>query len=92
MLSRLLSGLEGKLSSSKWEEMTSCSPDTTLRDINDLVKLGVLVRSESGGRSRSYDLASLSANSRIGVAKGKFEVPDSIDSENAQIARMFEGS
>lgn len=26
---------------------------------------------------------------RIGVAKGKFEVPDDIDTHNAEIARLF---
>lgn len=28
---------------------------------------------------------------RIGVAKGKFDVPDSIDTHNAEVARMFLG-
>lgn len=28
---------------------------------------------------------------RIGVAKGKFEVPDSIDSNNEEVARLFMG-
>ena len=28
---------------------------------------------------------------RIGIAKGKFEVPDSIDAHNAEIARLFLG-
>lgn len=28
---------------------------------------------------------------RIGVAKGKFEVPDSIDTHNDEVARMFRG-
>lgn len=28
---------------------------------------------------------------RIGVAKGKFKVPDSIDAHNAAVARMFLG-
>jgi len=31
-------------------------------------------------------------DSRFGVAKGKFVVPDDIDSENEEIARLFEGS
>lgn len=29
------------------------------------------------------------AGKRIGVAKGKFEVPDDIDADNAEIARLF---
>jgi len=28
---------------------------------------------------------------RIGVAKGKFEVPDTIDSNNEEVARIFMG-
>jgi len=28
---------------------------------------------------------------RIGVAKGKFVVPDSIDEDNAAVARLFQG-
>lgn len=29
------------------------------------------------------------AGKRIGVAKGRFEVPDSIDADNEEIARLF---
>ena len=28
---------------------------------------------------------------RIGVAKGKFEVPDTIDAHNEEVARLFRG-
>ena len=31
------------------------------------------------------------AGKRIGVAKGKFKVPDSIDTHNDEVARMFLG-
>ena len=34
---------------------------------------------------------SVSAGNRIGIAKGKFEVPDSIDGHNDEVARMFLG-
>lgn len=33
----------------------------------------------------------VSAGQRIGVAKGKFEVPDSIDVHNDEVARLFMG-
>ena len=56
LLNRLLDGLEGKLTSSKWAAIARCSPDTALRDINELVALGVLRKSTSGGRSTSYEL------------------------------------
>ena len=29
---------------------------------------------------------------RIGVAKGKFQVPDTIDAHNAEVARLFLGA
>lgn len=31
------------------------------------------------------------AGKRIGVAKGKFSVPDNIDAHNAEVARLLEG-
>jgi Fic family protein len=56
MLNRLLDGFEGKLTSSKWALIEKCSPDTALRDITELVDLGVLKKDEAGGRSTSYSL------------------------------------
>lgn len=56
LINKLLDGLEGKLSSSKWAAMTKCSPDSALRDINDLMGRGVLKKTEAGGRSTSYEL------------------------------------
>ena len=57
MLNRLLDGLEGKLTSSKWALLEKCSPDTALRDIRDLLDQGILAKDEGGGRSTSYSLA-----------------------------------
>ena len=54
LLNRLLDGFEGKLTSSKWAAIAKCSPDTALRDIQDLLERGVLQKSEAGGRSTSY--------------------------------------
>ena len=56
LLNRLLDGLEGKLTSSKWAAMAQCSADTALRDINDLLARGVLRKTAAGGRSTSYEL------------------------------------
>ena len=61
LLNRLLDGFEGKLTSSKWAAIAKCSPDTALRDITDLLARGVLRKSESGGRSTSYELSDPSA-------------------------------
>jgi Fic family protein len=57
MINRLLDGFEGKLTSSKWAKIEQCSPDTALRDINDLIKRGLLKRDRGGGRSTTYSLA-----------------------------------
>lgn len=59
VLNRLLDGFEGKLSSSKWAALAKCSQDTALRDIDDLVRRGVLARDAGGGRSTSYSLAEI---------------------------------
>lgn len=56
MLNRLLNGFEGKLTSSKWARLAKCSPDTALRDIDGLIRLGILTRDAAGGRSTSYSL------------------------------------
>ncbi|WP_316205457.1 MULTISPECIES: Fic family protein [unclassified Bradyrhizobium] len=58
MLNRLLDGLDGKLTSSKWAKIEKCSPDTALRDIQGLVDQDVLVKDPGGGRSTSYSLVS----------------------------------
>lgn len=53
----LLDGFEGKLTNAKWAAITKASSDTALRDINDLVQRGILVKDAAGGRSTSYSLA-----------------------------------
>ena len=57
VLLRLLDGFEGKLTTSKWAKLTKTSQDTALRDIEDLVRKGVLVKAPGGGRSTNYTLA-----------------------------------
>lgn len=59
LLNRLLDGFDGKLNSSKWAAIAKCSPDTALRDINELLAHGVLRKSAAGGRSTSYELNEL---------------------------------
>lgn len=54
LLTRLLDGFEGKLTSSKWAKIAKCSQDTALRDIDDLLRRGILSREAAGGRSTSY--------------------------------------
>ena len=59
IINQLLNGFEGKLTSSKWAKLAKCSQDTALRDIEDLVRKGVLVKDAAGGRSTSYSLAEI---------------------------------
>jgi Fic family protein len=56
LLNKLLDGFDGKLTSSKWAAIGKCSQDTALRDIADLVDIGVLKKSEASGRSTAYEL------------------------------------
>ncbi|MCX7241312.1 MAG: Fic family protein [Burkholderiales bacterium] len=57
LLNRLLDGFDGKVTSSKWAAIAKCSPDTALRDITQLLDLGVLQKTPGGGRSTGYQLA-----------------------------------
>jgi Fic family protein len=57
ILNRLMEGFEGKLTSSKYALIEKTSPDTALRDINDLLERGILKKDERGGRSTSYSFA-----------------------------------
>ena len=58
MVNKLLDGFEGKLTSSKWAKIARCSQDTALRDIRELLELGLLAKDAAGGRSTSYSLTS----------------------------------
>ncbi len=62
MLNKFMDGFEGKLTSSKWAKIAKCSPDTALRDIQDLIEKGVLEKEEGGGRSTSYRIKISSVN------------------------------
>lgn len=44
---------------------TKTSPDTALRDINDLLARGVLVKGDASSRSTSYALAPLGGGSDL---------------------------
>lgn len=71
LLNRLLDGFEGKLTSSKWAAVAKCSPDTALRDVNELLARGVLRKSDAGGRSTSYELNDLhEGGAALGIQSG----------------------
>lgn len=56
MLTKLLDGFEGKLTSTKWAKLTKSSQDTAYRDIQALIEQGLLIKDAGGGRSTSYSL------------------------------------
>jgi Fic family protein len=56
LLNKLLDGFEGNLTSSKWAKIAKCSPDTALRDIQDLISKEILRKESAGGRSTNYGL------------------------------------
>jgi len=57
IVNRLLSGFEGKLTSSKYAAVARCSQDSAHRQILALVAQGVLIQNPKGGRSTSYSFA-----------------------------------
>lgn len=59
MLNRILDGFNGKLTTRKWAIITKTSQASALRDINELIDLGVLRRSDSSGRNTSYELTEI---------------------------------
>ncbi|WP_237218125.1 Fic family protein [Rugosibacter aromaticivorans] len=73
LINRLLDGFDGKLPSSKWAAIAKCSPDTALRDINELVAYGVLRKSAAGGRSTSYELNELLPQFRMELSRVRAE-------------------
>ncbi len=56
VITKLLDGFEGNLTTSKYAKLTKSSSDTALRDITDLIEKGILLKSGSGGRSTHYRL------------------------------------
>lgn len=58
VINRLWDGFNGKLTSSKWAKICSCSQDTASRDIKDLLSKGMLKDSGERGRNTNYILPS----------------------------------
>ncbi len=51
-------GFKGNMNTSKYAKLAKCSPDTALRDIQDLKSRGIFIQNPGGGRSTSYRLTS----------------------------------
>ena len=56
VINRLLDRFEGNLTTSKYAKLARCSTDTALRDIRELIELGILSKNPGRGRSTSYRL------------------------------------
>lgn len=59
VINRMLNGFKGFLNTSKYAKLAKCSADTALRDIQQLLEYGVLLKNPGGGRSTSYRLADI---------------------------------
>lgn len=59
ILDLLMDDFEGVLNTTKWSKITKCSQDTALRDIQDLMEKGILVKTEKGGRSTNYEMKAM---------------------------------
>lgn len=57
VINRMLDDFKGNLTTSKYAKLAKCSNDTALRDIQDLLERGIVVKNPGGGRSTSYRLA-----------------------------------
>lgn len=65
ILNRLLDGLQGSLTTSKWAKIAKCSQDTAYRDFLDLIEKGILEKNASGGRSTSYSLSNITRQKEL---------------------------
>lgn len=54
IISRMLIGIEGKMTKRKWRAMANCGAMTAFRDIDDLVEKGILIGDGGAGRSTAY--------------------------------------
>ena len=61
VLNKLFTGFAGKLTRDKWMKLTKASSRTALRDIEELIAMGILEQGEAGGRSTSYRLKAMLA-------------------------------
>ena len=58
ILNMLMDDFEGVLNTTKWAKIGKCSQDTALRDIQDLIEKGIMIKSGQGGRSTNYEMKS----------------------------------
>lgn len=59
MVVTLLDDFFGHLTTIKWAKITGSSPDTALRDIQDLIEKGILEKEAGGSKNTTYKLAAI---------------------------------
>ncbi|MCY4265899.1 MAG: Fic family protein [Gammaproteobacteria bacterium] len=70
IITRMLGdNFKGFMSTSKYAKLVKCSPDTALRDIQDLQSRGILILNPGRGRSTSYRLANEQEVHDMGAVK-----------------------
>jgi antitoxin (DNA-binding transcriptional repressor) of toxin-antitoxin stability system len=62
-----------------------------VKSIEEWQEREIIIARNGRPAARLVPIESVPAGKRIGIAKGKFEAPDSIDAHNAEIARLFLG-
>ncbi|HNU67346.1 MAG TPA: Fic family protein, partial [Methylotenera sp.] len=58
MLNMMMHGFNGNLTTGKWAKIAQCSTDTALRDVSELVELGILIKAGESKRAAHYVLVS----------------------------------
>ena len=56
VLNIFLDGYEGKITSKNWANLSKCSKDTAIRDIQDLVQKGILQEEKPRAKHPSYTI------------------------------------
>lgn len=68
---------------------------SSLSRLVEAIELGqereIVIARNGRPAARLVPIDTLPATQRIGVAKGKFEVPENIDASNEEVARLFMG-
>ena len=64
MLNMMMHGFNGNLTTGKWAKIAQCSTDTALRDVTELVELGVLLKAGESKRAAHYVLRDLATKRR----------------------------
>ena len=57
IVNMLIDGFTGKLTAEKWAKICKCSHATAVRDINEMIHLGILLKDSGKARNTAYELS-----------------------------------